>query len=193
LFFTGWADLGRVIVVGLLAYTALVVFLRISGKRTLTKLNAFDLVVTVALGSTLSAVLLNKSISLAEGVLAFGLLILLQYGITWLSVRWQRIETIVKSEPTLLLHRGEFLDRAMVKQRITRAEVLSAIRSSGEGELRDIVAVILETDGSMSVVNKSSGIGDALSDVSSLKTASSPTGTSRQDSGRRSGPRDGQA
>lgn len=169
MFFTDWTDLGRVIAVGTLAYAALVLFLRISGKRTLTKLNAFDLVITVALGSTLSAVLLNKAISLAEGVLAFGLLILLQYSITWLSVRWRSIETVVKSEPTLLLHRGEFLHQAMRKQRITRAEVLSAIRSSGKGEIRDIVAVVLETDGSMSVVDQASGIGDALTNVRSLE------------------------
>lgn len=174
MFFTDWTDLGRVVTVGTLAYIALVVFLRISGKRTLTKLNAFDLVVTVALGSTLSAILLNKTISLAEGLLAFGLLILLQYSITWLSVRWQSIETMVKSEPTLLLHRGEFLSQAMRKQRITRAEVLSAIRSSGKGEVRDIVAVVLETDGSMSVVSHASDIGDALTSVRSLEDVYRP-------------------
>ena len=50
-----------------IAYAALVLFLRISGKRTLAKLNAFDLVVTVALGSTLSAIILQESIALAKG------------------------------------------------------------------------------------------------------------------------------
>ena len=54
MFFDSWAGLGRVLVVGVLAYSALVLLLRISGKRTLTKMNAFDLVVTVALGSTLA-------------------------------------------------------------------------------------------------------------------------------------------
>src|SRR5919106_4441321 len=85
--FDSWAGLGRVLLVGTLAYAALVLLLRISGKRTLTKLNAFDLAVTVALGSTLATVLLSSSVALAEGVLALGLLISLQYLITWLSVR----------------------------------------------------------------------------------------------------------
>jgi uncharacterized membrane protein YcaP (DUF421 family) len=138
LFFSDWTDLFRVVAVGTLAYVALVVFVRISGKRTLTNLNAFNLIITVALGSTLSAVLLNKAISLAEGLVAFGLLILLQYSITWLSVRWRPLEKIVKSEPTLLLHRGEFLELTMKKQRITSTEPLSAIRSSGQEEVRDI-------------------------------------------------------
>lgn len=65
--FQNWEGLARTAVVGTLAYAALILFLRVSGKRTLAKLNAFDLVVTVALGSTLSAVLLQESIALAEG------------------------------------------------------------------------------------------------------------------------------
>lgn len=58
--FQSWSGLGRVTIVGLTAYLALVLMLRVSGKRSLAKLNAFDLVVTVALGSTLATTLLSK-------------------------------------------------------------------------------------------------------------------------------------
>ena len=75
MFFDNWSDLLRVVVVGTLAYASLVVLLRISGKRTLSKMNAFDLVVTVALGSTLATVLLTKDVALVEGMLAFALLV----------------------------------------------------------------------------------------------------------------------
>jgi uncharacterized membrane protein YcaP (DUF421 family) len=74
MFFDSWFGLLRVVVVGTLAYVALVVLLRASGKRTLAKLNAFDLIVTVALGSTLATVLLSKSVALLEGLVAFILL-----------------------------------------------------------------------------------------------------------------------
>ena len=67
MFFDGWAGLLRVLVVGALAYAALVLLLRVSGKRTLSKMNAFDLVVTVALGSTLATVLPSRDVALAEG------------------------------------------------------------------------------------------------------------------------------
>jgi uncharacterized membrane protein YcaP (DUF421 family) len=87
IFFSGWPSLVRAAIVGVLAYVALVLFLRISGKRTLSKLSAFDLVVTVSLGSTLATILLNKEVALAEGVLAFAVLIGLQYSVAWLSVR----------------------------------------------------------------------------------------------------------
>lgn len=150
--FDSWSGLGRVLLVGPLAYVALVAILRISGKRTLTKLNAFDLVVTVALGSTLATVLLSKSVALAEGVLAMALLVFLQFAITWLAVRVSWVDGLIKSEPTLIVHQGRYLERAMVAQRITRDEVLSALRSSGAGDLADVDAVVLETDGSMSVL-----------------------------------------
>ena len=102
MFFDGWTGLLRVLVVGTLAYAALVLLLRATGKRALSKMNAFDLVVTVALGSTLATVLLSKDVALAEGVLAFALL-LLQFAITWLSVRSEGVQGLVKAEPRLLL------------------------------------------------------------------------------------------
>lgn len=160
--FDFWAGLGRVLLVGTLAYVALVLLLRISGKRTLSKLNAFDLVVTVALGSTLATVLLSKSVALAEGALALALLISLQYAIAWLSVRSPRLEGMIKAEPTLLLHRGRFLEQAMRAERITREEILAALRASGAAEPQAIAAVVLETDGSLSVIaqaDTSAGIG----------------------------------
>jgi uncharacterized membrane protein YcaP (DUF421 family) len=150
--FDTWTGLGRVVLVGTLAYAALVAILRISGKRTLTKLNAFDLVVTVALGSTLATVLLSKSVALAEGILALALLVFLQFVITWLSVRSPGFQAFVKSEPTLILHRGQFLDSAMRAQRITREEVMAALRSNGVRDAAQVAAVILETDGTIAVV-----------------------------------------
>lgn len=153
MFFGTWAALGRLLVIGPLAYAALVLLLRVSGKRTLTKLNAFDLVVTVALGSTLATVLLSKSVSLAEGVLALALLIALQFVITWTSVRSKRVQRFIKAEPTLLLRHGRFLDAAMRTQRVTREEVLATLRASGKAEPETIAAVILETDGSFSVLS----------------------------------------
>ena len=107
-FFIDWFGLWRVVIVGTLAYVALVLLLRVSGKRTLSKMNAFDFIVTVALGSTLATVLLSKDVALAEGITAFALLIGLQYGITWLSVRSRRVENLVKAAPSLLFFGGNF-------------------------------------------------------------------------------------
>ena len=151
-FFDTWLGLLRVVIVGTAAYASLVVMLRISGKRTLGKMNAFDLVVTVALGSTLATVLLNATVPLLEGILALALLVCLQFAITWLSVRSDRVRNLVKSEPTLLVHDGAYLDATLRRQRVTREEIGAALRASGEGDIGGIGSVVLETDGSMTVV-----------------------------------------
>lgn len=157
MFFDSWAGLGRVLIVSVLAYAALVAVLRVSGKRTLSKMNAFDLVVTVALGSTLATILLSAEVALAEGVLALALLVGLQLGITWLSVRSPAVDRLVKSEPELLVHRGVFLHQAMRRARVVEAEIRAAVRQQGIGALEEVDAVVLETDGSFSVIGRTSG------------------------------------
>lgn len=103
----------RTAVIGVLAYITLVLMLRLSGKRTLSKMNAFDFVVTVALGSILASTLLSKDASLSQSATAFGILILLQFIVTWLSVRYKWVRKAVVGEPRLLLYQGKYLDRAL--------------------------------------------------------------------------------
>ena len=157
--FDGWGPLVRTLVVGVLSYASLIVLLRVSGKRTLSKMNAFDFVVTVALGSTLASVLTSSDVALARGLVAFALLIGLQLAITWGSVRHRWIDDLVKSEPSLLVSRGELLRAAMRRERVTEEEVRAAARASGVAAIEEADAVILETDGSFSVVRRS-GAGD---------------------------------
>ena len=152
MFFDSWTGLLRVVVVGALAYVALVAILRVSGNRTLSKMNAFDLIVTVALGSTLASILLTETVALAEGVLGFAVLIGLQFAVTWLSVRSRKVSELVKAEPVLLLYQGQFLHREMRRQRVLEAEMRAAVREAGHASLADVEAVVLETDGSFSVV-----------------------------------------
>jgi uncharacterized membrane protein YcaP (DUF421 family) len=166
MFFDSVHDLLRVVLVGTLAYIGCVVLLRLSGNRTLSKMNSFDLVVTVAFGSTLSSILITKDIALAEGLLAIALLILLQFVITWLSVRSSTINALIKTAPTLLLKDGRMLDEAMARVRITKDEIRTAVRQQGSGGLEQIAAVVLETDGSLSVIPRDKmGSGSALDAV----------------------------
>ena len=165
-FFLNWSELGRTVLIGISAYLILILLLRISGKRTLTKLNAFDLVVTVSLGSTIASTIMSKSTALAEGATAFAVLIGLQFVITFLSVRIKAFSNLVKAEPRLLLLDGQFLDDALKSERVTRGEVRSAARKSGTASLSQVHAIVLETDGSLSVMQSGdSGDNSALQGV----------------------------
>jgi uncharacterized membrane protein YcaP (DUF421 family) len=163
--FNGWFTLVRTVIVGGLAYAGLILLLRGSGKRTLSKMNAFDLIVTVALGSTIASITLSRDVPLAQGVVALALLITLQYAITWSSVRWGPVRRIVTGEPSLLFYRDQYLHEALRSARVTAAEVRAAVRGGGYAALEDVEAVVLETDGSFSIVRKGNRAGSALADV----------------------------
>ncbi len=150
--FQGWSGLARTAVVAVLAYVGLVLFLRISGKRTLSKLNAFDLVVTVALGSILATTLLNKDVALAEGLVALASLIALQFLVTWSSVRFRWLREGVRSEPAVLVRDGRPLPEVLRRERVTEDEATSAVRDAGGRTLAEAEVVILESDGSLTAV-----------------------------------------
>lgn len=158
--FDGWNSILRTLTVGVLAYIAVIVLVRVSGKRTLSKMNAFDLIVTVALGSTLATILLSRDVALLTGIAAFGLLIAMQYSVAWLSVRSGFARRVAKSEPRLLVREGQLLEGAMIEERVTRDEVLAAVRSQGLSGLNQVDALILETDGTFSVISSGSNGAD---------------------------------
>lgn len=166
MWFSTWSDLARILLVGAAAYVTLVVILRTSGKRTLAKLNAFDLVVTVALGSTLATVFLDKKVTWAQGAVAFATLAVLQFLVATLTTRFGG-RAVVTASPTMVLDRGSLLESALREQRLTESEVLQAVRSSGVGDIGLVHAAILETDGTLSVITqRQAGDGSALRDVS---------------------------
>jgi uncharacterized membrane protein YcaP (DUF421 family) len=170
IFFDNWESIIRTLVITILAYICLIALLRISGKRTLSQMNAFDFIITIALGSTFATVALNKDVALADGVLAFFLLIFLQYTITALSVRYKFVKNIITSKPALLLYRGELLMDALKKERITIEEVNVAVRKKGIEELKDVDAIILETEGEITVVPKlNTDDAETLQNVKNIK------------------------
>jgi uncharacterized membrane protein YcaP (DUF421 family) len=166
MWFHTWADLLRIVLVGTAAYLTLVTVLRVSGKRTLAKLNAFDFIVTVALGSTLATILLNSDVSWTEGAVALGILAGLQFLVATVTSRVPAGRSVMTARPTLLVRNGCLLDAALRSQRVTAAEVRQAVRAAGVLDLARVSAVVLETDGTLSVV-MTDQVGDAwaLSDV----------------------------
>ena len=162
MFFSGWSAILRILIVGVLSYAALVLMLRVSGNRTLSKMHAYDLVVTVALGSVLASVILSKDVALAEGLTAFALLIGLQVLITWLTVRSPAIGDLVKADPVLLFYQGRFIRGQMRRSRVVEDEVRAVTRQQGIASLDDVEAVVLESDGTFSVVQRSAGSASAL-------------------------------
>ncbi|MDY9927862.1 DUF421 domain-containing protein [Methanosarcina sp.] len=167
-FFNSWNDLGRVLVLGVMGYIALVLLLRVSGNRTLSKLNAFDFVITIALGSSFGALILNKNVALADGIMAFTVLIGMQYVITWLTIRSSTLKRVIRNEPSLVYYNGEYIKNSMKRSRVVEDEIEQSVRNQGYANLEHVGAVILETDGSFSIISQSEKEGKEL-DIAGLK------------------------
>ena len=164
--FNNWDSVFHTLIIGTLAYLIVIVLMRVSGKRTLSKWNAFDFIVTVAFGSILGSTILSKDTSLLQGITGFAVLVFLQFLITWLSVRSKEVQEFIKAKPTLLLYRGQMNYDALKQQRVTESEILGSIRTNGIAAIEDVEAVVLETDGSFSVIKESrSGSASALLNV----------------------------
>ena len=165
IFFKDWKSIGHVVLATVIAFVTLFSFLRISGKRTLAKLNAFDFVVTVALGSTLSYMMLAM-VPLVEGSIVLFLIIILQYIFAWTARSSKKMERLINAVPSLIYYDGVFIEKTMAKEAITKGEIFSTIRKSGIDQIEDVKAVVMELNGQITVVKKSNRSGrSSLDDI----------------------------
>ena len=170
-FWNGFEPLLRIVVVGTLTYIGIILVLRVSGKRTLLSMNAFDFIITIAMGSAFGRILTAKQVSLAEALVTFVLLVGLQFIITWLETRSEKFASFVTGNPTLLYYQGQFLERAMKKQRVRKAEMLAAARAKKLENMNQVEAIILETSGSLAVIKKSKKSGEGTLQQKYIKQA----------------------
>jgi uncharacterized membrane protein YcaP (DUF421 family) len=151
--FSGWDKILKVLIMSVSGYIAVVILLRVSGKRTLSKMNAFDFVVTVALGSVLASTALSSSIAVSEGVTCMAILIFLQYIITFISYRSKSFKDIITSSPVLLFADGRFMEDNMKKSRVRKDEVYSRLRHNNLENMDEVDFIVMETTGDMHVIH----------------------------------------
>ena len=165
IFFGGWQSLARIVMVAVPIYTVLLLMLNVMGKHALARTSAYGFVITVALGSALASAVMTTSVTLANGALGIGVLLGLQYVLSTVVSRWRWAERIITEQATLLVRDGRLLHEALRRERVTNAEVLAAVRKQGIDALEKVGAVVLETDGSFSVIAQVSDNPTALRDV----------------------------
>jgi uncharacterized membrane protein YcaP (DUF421 family) len=154
MFFHGWTSLVRVAVMVAAVYVAVVGVLRVVGERALAKRSAYDFVVTVAIGSLVATIPITESISLADGLVAILLFLLLQELTRWLQSRSRRVQRIIRDRPHVVLWDGALLLDRMREISVSPEEVRAALRREGMCSLSQALAVVLENDGDWSVLGR---------------------------------------
>lgn len=162
-FWGGWEPVLRILVVTTLGYVWLVILVAGSGQRTLSSMRPFDFVITVTLGSAFGRVITATEVSLFEAVVAFAVLVALQWLFAVARSRGLRVTRLFDVEPALLYHRGETFERAMRRHRIAQPDLLGAVRKHGMGSLSEVEAIVLEKNGELAVIRRADvGEGEAL-------------------------------
>jgi uncharacterized membrane protein YcaP (DUF421 family) len=164
--FDGWASMGRIAFLAVAGYLLLIVALRLAGAQALGKMSAYDLVITIALGSIVATIPLGTGVTLADGVTVIVIYLGLQRLLRRTLKTRPHWQSVAKNKPRIVVWDGVQLEAEMQVVDVTGSEVLAAVRKAGYGRLDDVQALVLENDGEWSVIGRTSA-GDlsALSDL----------------------------
>jgi uncharacterized membrane protein YcaP (DUF421 family) len=149
--FTPWSTIGWIVLSGVLMLLAVVAVVRITGLRSLAKMSSFDFTVTVAIGSILGAVVASGS-SISQGAVAVASLL----GVQWLIAQLRRRSfgsKVVDNTPILLVRDGQFIEEALTRTRVTHSDVYAKLRQANVHRMNEVIAVVLETTGDVSVIH----------------------------------------
>ena len=163
--FDAWWTVGRILVFGVLAFALLLTVIRLTGQRTIANMNASDFVITVAVGSTVATFLLSRDASFAEGVAALVLLLSLNAIVEWTSSRQLAFRRTTEGRPKLIFYEGQFLRDAMRREHVNEDEVRAVLRQQGVREIDQVHAVVLEINGTFSVLPERGPRSSLLQDV----------------------------
>jgi len=134
-------------------YLVVIVATRLNGLRSLAELSAFDLVMTISIGSIVSTTALSPSVSLADGIAAVAVLFLGQSSISILRRR-SRMQHLVDNQPVVLMVGSVVLDDHLAEARMTRGDLFGKLRERGVRDLADVAVVVLERTGGVSVIER---------------------------------------
>ncbi len=137
-----------------IVYLALLLGLRLMGKRQVGQLTTFDFLLLLLLSNAVQNAMTGPDTSIAGGLVAAGTLFALNVIIAGIVRRSSKAEHLIEGIPTLLIRRGQILNQNLVREGITRDDLLRAMREHGVETVEEVRSAILEVDGSVSVIKE---------------------------------------
>lgn len=142
-----------VLLTALGVYAALILFSRMSGLRSFSKLSGFDFAVTVGIGTVLAGTLLNKEPPMLQGIAALAVLYLMQHTVAVARVRSGWVRALVNNEPLLIMVGDRILEDNLRKARMTKGDLHAKLREANVVDRRQVRVVVMETTGDVSVLH----------------------------------------
>jgi len=139
---------------GIVVFTFLYVLMRVIGRRELSTLEPFDLILLIILGDAVQQGLTQDDYSLTGAVLAVGTIAVLQVGVSYFNFRFPRFRPWIDGEPVVIVQDGKPIDRNMRRERLSLRDVAEAARGQGIASLDEVAWAVMETSGSISFIKK---------------------------------------
>lgn len=152
--FESWHSMLHVAIRAAIAYLVIVAALRMIGEQALAKMSAYDLIVTITLGSVVAEIPFAEHIAVTDGIAIMGTFVLLQEVIRWAQARSKAARKLVAEKPRLVVWDGRVLEDRVQRWHLTVDEICAAVRRAGLASIGDVQAVVLENDGEWSVVRR---------------------------------------
>ena len=140
---------------GIFVFFALYVLMRVIGRRELSKLEPFDLILLIILGDAVQQGLTQDDYSLTGAMLAIVTIAVLQIGVSFLNFRFPRLRPVLNGEPVVVVQDGRPIDRNLKRERLTLDDLAESARLQGIGSLDEVAWGVLETSGEISFIKKS--------------------------------------
>jgi uncharacterized membrane protein YcaP (DUF421 family) len=138
----------------ILVYLALVVLLRIFGKRELAQLNPFDLVVLLSLSNTVQNAIIGNDNSVTGGIIGAIALLATNYLVVRFLFKHRRLDQIVEGKPTTLIDRGKVQQKNLAKELLSHSELLTVLHRQGFDDVSEVEQCVLEPSGTFAVKRK---------------------------------------
>jgi len=136
-------------------YFFLILFTRIVGLRSFSKLSSYDLAMTIGIGSILASTVLSKSTSLLQGVFAIGMLFTLQALLSIVRRKFKSFKALIDNQPIILMANGEYLYNNLKQAKLSENDIKQILRKNGIKSKTEVFAVIMETTADISVIKTS--------------------------------------
>ena len=135
-------------------YVFLFVLMRLIGRRELSQLQPFDVLLLVVLGDLITQGALQSDMSLTGAGLAAGTFALMTVGTSFLAYRFRRLRPVLEGEPLVIVTDGKVVEQNLSRERLTIEDIQEEARANGIGSLNDVRWAVLETTGRISFISR---------------------------------------
>ncbi len=144
----------EIALISVLTYIALIVSLRLSGKRTLGDYTVYDWIISITIGSIAASTIVMRDTPFINGYAGMLFFIILQTLTAFVSVKSEKFKGYLQGRPTLLYYKGHYLEEAMERGRVTKTDISQSVRLKASKSPDQVEAIVLEKNGKIALIEK---------------------------------------